>query len=714
MIQLAIYGKGGIGKSTISANVSYLLSEMGMKVLQIGCDPKHDSTRLLLNGKAQRTVLEYIRDTAPYDRRLEDVVCEGENGILCVEAGGPEPGIGCAGRGILSTFDTLRKLGADDLPVDVRLYDVLGDVVCGGFAVPLRKEYSDAVFLVTSGEFMSVYAANNILKGLRNFDDGRPRVAGIILNCRGNEGEMETVRPFADAVGLPIVAVVPRRPEFSSAESQGSVVAKLFPESEAASSLREAAFHVAKIVRGEADLYHPRPLDDEQLSSYARGLPIPAKDGRPSGPGCGRCRFVALKGADAGSEKRIIHSCGAAGAVYPLLFLQDAVAILHGPRSCAHIMAASRDLTDMASKKPVSPASYRLRCTDMDDSVSIFGGLDLLREKILDELNSGRRYVFVVTSCVSGIIGEDVEDLVRSIGGSHPEAFVKAVVADGNVIGEWENGYAASAEMLLGLVDEDVEPDRMSVNVVAERYFFKQGECEDDVADLFRPFGMRINCRFLHETSIDEIKRFRRAGLTVSAAEDRAADAVSRIIERRLGIRVEHGMVPVGMSGYREFAGRIAAYTGDPDAAGKALSQAEDMYRSEMEAYRRRFGGKSVIVVDKFTQDIDWLLEVLDDLGAAVLLVGRGTRHRWAKEPRRSRFEESVRFMEDYGMDDLKDDVARLKPYAVLSDSTLMVPEGQRHMIYSRPGPGIGGTLEYARKLADLTMVPEVGGWRLI
>ncbi|MBR7006796.1 MAG: AAA family ATPase [Candidatus Methanomethylophilaceae archaeon] len=274
MIQIAVYGKGGIGKSTVSANVSFILAQKGKKVLQVGCDPKHDSTRLLLGGQEQRTVLDYIRSTAPYDRKLEDILMNGSNGVRCVEAGGPEPGIGCAGRGILSTFDALKKLGVDRIDTDVRLYDVLGDVVCGGFAVPLRNEYSDAVFIVTSGEFMSIYAANNILKGLRNFDNGVPRVAGIILNSRGNEDEYETVKRFADAVGLPIVAAVPRDAVFAQAEARGCTSAELFPDSAAVGEIRKVADRIIGIMDGEVELHHPSPLTDAGLSDYAKGLPV--------------------------------------------------------------------------------------------------------------------------------------------------------------------------------------------------------------------------------------------------------------------------------------------------------------------------------------------------------------------------------------------------------------------------------------------------------
>ena len=198
MRKLAIYGKGGIGKSTTTSNLSAALSMLGLKVMQIGCDPKADSTKNLMGGNFIPTVLEVMNKKGD-NITLEDIVFEGFNGVLCVEAGGPTPGVGCAGRGIIAAFEKLAELNAFEVyQPDIVIYDVLGDVVCGGFSMPIRNGYADEVYIVTSGEMMSMYAASNISTAVNQFKNrGYASLKGLILNAKNVENEYELVQKLA-------------------------------------------------------------------------------------------------------------------------------------------------------------------------------------------------------------------------------------------------------------------------------------------------------------------------------------------------------------------------------------------------------------------------------------------------------------------------------------------------------------------------------------
>ncbi|MDR1373738.1 MAG: AAA family ATPase [Treponema sp.] len=233
MKKIAIYGKGGIGKSTTVSNLSAALSMEGFRVMQIGCDPKADSTKNLTGGQSVGTVLDLLREKN--DRvKLDEIVSPGFNGILCVEAGGPTPGIGCAGRGIIAAFEKLEELGAYEIyKPDIVLYDVLGDVVCGGFAMPMREGYADEVMIVSSGEMMSLYAAHNIARAIKNFS-GRSyaSLGGIILNRRNIENERALAETAAREIGTEIIGEVPRCSLVQDAEAEGKTVLEKFPLSE--------------------------------------------------------------------------------------------------------------------------------------------------------------------------------------------------------------------------------------------------------------------------------------------------------------------------------------------------------------------------------------------------------------------------------------------------------------------------------------------------
>ena len=266
MRQIAIYGKGGIGKSTVAANLSMAFREQGLRVMQVGCDPKRDSTRTLTGGRLIPTVLETYREELrlghdAYAIQLDDIVYEGRKGILCVESGGPEPGVGCAGRGVLTAIQILRDLRAFEIyGLDVVLYDVLGDVVCGGFAQPIRQGYAEEIYLVCSGEFMSLYAANNIARAIKRL--GRPGgagLAGLICNSRGNEDlERSVLAAFAERLGSKLVHLIPRATEVQVCEVAGRTVVEGAPDSAVTKAFRDLAVKVWE----DSSRVIPTPIED--------------------------------------------------------------------------------------------------------------------------------------------------------------------------------------------------------------------------------------------------------------------------------------------------------------------------------------------------------------------------------------------------------------------------------------------------------------------
>ena len=261
MRQVAIYGKGGIGKSTTTQNLTAGLAEMGKKVMIVGCDPKADSTRLVLGGLAQKTVLDTLREEGD-DIELEAVLKEGYRGIKGVESGGPEPGVGCAGRGIITSINLLEQLGAYEVDLDYVFYDVLGDVVCGGFAMPIREGKAQEIYIVCSGEMMALYAANNIAKGIAKYaNTGGVRLGGLICNSRKVDGEAELVESVAKEIGTQMIHFVPRDNAVQRAEIHKKTVIDYSPEEAQADEYRELA---RKVDENEMFVI-PKPMPIDRL-----------------------------------------------------------------------------------------------------------------------------------------------------------------------------------------------------------------------------------------------------------------------------------------------------------------------------------------------------------------------------------------------------------------------------------------------------------------
>ena len=266
-VKIAFYGKGGIGKSTIAANVSAALGADGKRVLHIGCDPKADSTRCLTEKKIP-TVLEQINRLGEKLSR-EDIVFPGVFGVSCVEAGGPRAGSGCAGMGITAMEEELNRLNILEESWDAVIYDVLGDVVCGGFSVPMRKHYVQKVFVVTSADFMSLYAANNIMKGIKSCcgEEGK-MLGGLILNHCQSDADREIAELFSERTGAKVLFGMEESREIKLSDYRKTAVLKAYPQGKAAKAFRR----LSGLVTGHGEGTLPQPLDEEEMERFGQTI----------------------------------------------------------------------------------------------------------------------------------------------------------------------------------------------------------------------------------------------------------------------------------------------------------------------------------------------------------------------------------------------------------------------------------------------------------
>ncbi|MDR3247572.1 MAG: nitrogenase iron protein [Treponema sp.] len=263
--QIAIYGKGGIGKSTTTSNLSAGLSKLGYKVMQFGCDPKSDSTNTLRDGTYIPTVLDTLREKSKVD--AHEVIFTGYNGVYCVEAGGPSPGVGCAGRGIITAVELFKQQRIfEELDLDYVIYDVLGDVVCGGFAVPIREGIAQHVFTVSSADFMAIYAANNLFRGIQKYSNsGGALLGGVIANSINAPYSKEIIDDFVDQTKTQVVEYIPRSVTVTQCELQGKTTIEAAPDSPQA----KVYLNLAEKIAGHTDSRAPAPLGVQELREWA-------------------------------------------------------------------------------------------------------------------------------------------------------------------------------------------------------------------------------------------------------------------------------------------------------------------------------------------------------------------------------------------------------------------------------------------------------------
>ncbi len=736
MRKIALYGKGGIGKSTIAANLSASLAMQGLQVLQIGCDPKHDSTRLLVHGRPVVTILDYMREVPPLKQRLSDLLHTGFSGVVCAEAGGPEPGVGCAGRGILSAFALFERLGLRTDEFDIILYDVLGDVVCGGFAVPLRKGFADEVYVVTSEEFMSIYAANNILKGVANFDQDGFRLAGIILNSRGKEEDAAPVYRFAQAVGLPIVCHVPRSDYFRRAEEGNHTVIEDFPQSPPGKLLSALAHQV-----NNSNQLHPaRPLGTAHLEEVVYAKTEPRKDTEKiAAPPSMSAQTepapvdlaLSIPSSHAAREqndpatlsksmlfREPLHGCAFTGAICTTTQIHGAITVAHAPRSCSHI--AHRTIVTSGIRTRLQTGSILPRqlnplivSSDMNERGVIYGGENDLYNTLYAAMKQKPEAVFVVTSCPSGVIGDDPDTVIKKIRSSFPAIPVCAITTDGNIRGDYMQGVInACLEGAAGLIDRTQESRDDQVNILAEKNIANNAEANFQVViQLLNKMGVGVNCRFVRNTTVKALENFNRARLNLLAYEDHFGRLLRSYFSTHFQATFASYPFPVGMHATRQWLLDIGSFFDKSHIAKATADEYQQRYQKAIARIRPSLAGKKIMIVS-YIHDVDWILETAFDLDMEVQKVG--ILHYSQDHLFRTRYTNRFALELDYTPEKRDADLLRFCPDLLLCNYVPRDLPLPLHVdgIPLCPDVGFYGGLALANRWTALLKAPLVEGWR--
>ncbi len=703
-----MYGKGGIGKSTVSSNLTAALSEKGYKVLQIGCDPKHDSTRLLLNGEVKSTILDYMKDTPVDKRRLEDVVSVGYNGCLCAEAGGPEPGVGCAGRGIISSFDLLTELGGDSIERDVTLYDVLGDVVCGGFAVPLRNEYAELIYIVSSGEFMSIYAANNILKGICNYDPNR--VGGIIFNSRGDPEEELRIKKFSEAVGIPIVASFERSELFMTAEENGKTVVELYPESGIASKFRQLADHVMRMER-----HHSHFLGERELEMCILGRSVKGETKK---------KIVFQNEKQVQTRKRYVSrnvlnnepygGCAFSGAQSVCSSIKGLTTILHAPRSCAQFAFQIVSSTYGRYRSYHIPletfADPCVSCTDMTDSDMIFGGTAKLKERIEEEILKGNKDLAVITSCPSGIIGDDVKGVISSIRSENPDVRIADIEVDGNINGDFMLGVIDSGIEICETFSRECEKTD-TVNLIGTKSLALNNlNSVSAITEMLSRLDIGVNCLLPACDSIESVTNVSSARLNIRMNPDLFTRQLCDYLKDRFDIDSAPCPIRPGIEGTIAWLTPVAEYFGKQEELAVLKKEIREEYDSLIQRYGKVLKGKRYCLLSA-TNDIDWILEALDAVGMVRVRGVIVDRFDYTNDMEIKISQKDIQMFKELDFVKEKEMIESLDPDIIIS--TMPLSDRIPHMpvpLVHVPTPFTG--IDYIRRLSAIMVSKGREGWK--
>ena len=724
MKEIAIYGKGGIGKSTLSSNISAALSMAGKKVLQIGCDPKHDSTRLLMGGKRITTVLDYIKCVNPTDYKTKDILTCGFCGTGCIEAGGPTPGVGCAGRGIITAFELIDKLHIKE-QYDTIVYDVLGDVVCGGFAVPIRREYADTVFLVTSGEYMSIYAANNILRGIKNYDGQERRVAGILYNCRNVKNEDERIKAFSEAVGLPVFAKVPRNDIFALAEKKNVTVMEM---TEGRNEIAEIFNDIAARILSGPQLYPAKPLSDEDLEEVilnGKTLPAVSKSGSEIRTASGEEDKKDYDGYQSGYlSKNVLrdeplHGCAFNGAMNMSIHIRDAVILAHSPKSCIYLSyqgVSSSGRRRLFERGVILPSSIvpNMVSTEMTEDDMVFGGTEKLLDTVLKIKNRRPRpkAIIVVSSCPAGIIGDDIE---KAKALSEPDFPVIILKADGNLTGDYLQGMLMTyTQLARQIIEPAAAVCENTVNVIFEKVVSKNTESNfNTMSRYLSRMGVRVNCRFLCNTDFDSLKNFCSAPLNLLAYKDYTGIILEDFFKKEYGSKFYEDSFPVGFAETESWLKGVGKFFGKEREAEEITEQNRRIYRERIGNVRKSLAGKKLMVVT-YNHDLDWILKTAMDAGMDIVKLC--ILNNSQDEGFRSRLPETaaIEKEENYDRENRVRDLKKYRPDILLSNYETAADRQYciTDTIPMCPDVGFFSGLEMAERWAGLFNMNLEGEWQ--
>lgn len=689
--------------------------------------------------------------------RPEDILHTGIKGIGCIEAGGPRPGVGCAGRGIISAFTFLENHKLKD-EYDIIVYDVLGDVVCGGFAVPVRREYADAVFLVTSGEYMALYAANNILRGIYNFDgELYSRVAGIIYNERKIADEDGRVERFARAVGLPICVKVPRSDAFAKAEEANRTVMEM-PQFEE----EQAMFlKLAGQVHPDMPLYKARPLSDEELEQVVLGIDhgydveaLAAASAKANGlvwetkpcssgadaseKDAGACRgsnvadgdqvdagqtdaaemdLSELKTPAMPSAKRLpLYGCAFNGAATQAVHLTDAIVICHSPKACAFYTLqniSSPGRKNLFNRGILMPSALapNLECTNMGHTEAVFGGNQLLKDAVVRALEKKPGAIIVVSSCVSGIIGDDML-AVESMGSE--ECPVIVIPADGDINGDYMEGLRMCMHLLAErIIDPDIRPEGKCINLLGEPGVANNVQVNyENMAAMLAQMGISVNCRYLGNCTAEELKHFLKAPLNVLATEGPDGEELKEWFQSRYDCAFMDEPMPVGVHASSRWLRKLGTFFDCEKEAEEIIARYTRQYQEECQALRPALTGKKLFVTT-INVNIDWLLDAARDAGMEIVYIG--VMNYLRQELKVTEHAEDYPALDpDFEWTQLMSKIKELKPDLVLSNYVVQGEEDSYIVdaIPMLPATGFQSGIAVTRRWAELFETKREGAWK--